>query len=82
MVTTNESTNRIFRQRRRCGNQLDINGKGVAGMTKWMNSGNGIYLVQAMRVKSKAELKVEMDALELQIQEAERYWAERKGLTA
>ncbi|WP_342512827.1 pilus assembly protein PilO [Sporosarcina sp. FSL K6-1522] len=51
-------------------------------MTKWMNSGNGIYLVQAMRVKSKAELKVEMDALELQIQEAERYWAERKGLTA
>lgn len=50
-------------------------------MTEWLNGGSGIYLVQATQVKSKLELKAEMDALELQIQAAERYWA-RKAMTA
>lgn len=50
-------------------------------MTEWLNGG-GFYLVQATQERSKAELKAEMDALELQIQAAERYWAARKGMTA
>ncbi len=51
-------------------------------MPKWINGGNGIYLVQAVLVPSAAELKREMDELEAEIQKAERYWAYRKAMTA
>ena len=51
-------------------------------MINWLNGGNGIYLVQATQHPSAAELKAEMDALELQIQAAECYWAAKKGRTA
>lgn len=50
-------------------------------MPNWINGG-GFYLVQAMREYSAAELKSEMDELEAEIQRAERYWAERKGMMA
>lgn len=50
-------------------------------MTEWINGG-GFYLVQSTHVLSMEERKARMDALELKLQEAERYFAERKGRTA
>ncbi|MEK4403482.1 hypothetical protein MKZ26_03425 [Sporosarcina sp. FSL K6-6792] len=50
-------------------------------MSDWINGG-GFYLVQSTRNHSPEELKREMDELEVKIQTAERYWAERKAMTA
>jgi len=46
-------------------------------MPEWI-PGKGFWLVQATVHPSPTELKREMDELEMKIQEAERYWAERK----
>lgn len=50
-------------------------------MTDWINGG-GFYLVQSSEPYDKDKLKKEMDALELKIQAAERYWAAQKERTA
>lgn len=50
-------------------------------MPNWINGG-GFSLVQATREYSAEELKREMNELEAEIQKAERYWAERKAMTA
>lgn len=50
-------------------------------MPEWI-PGKGFWLVQATSYPTQAELKAEMDSLELKIQAAERYWAERKGRSA
>ena len=50
-------------------------------MTKWIK-GPGLYLVQATEPYDADKLKREMAELEVEIQTAERYWAERKAMTA
>ena len=50
-------------------------------MTDWINGG-GFYLVQATEPYDAEKLKREMAELEAEIQTAERYWAERKAMTA
>ena len=50
-------------------------------MTDWINGG-GFYLVQATVHPTPAELKVEMDALEMKLEAAEHYWAAKKEKTA
>ncbi len=50
-------------------------------MTNWINGG-GFYLVQAAAPYDADKLKREMAELEVKIQMAERYWAERKVMTA
>jgi hypothetical protein len=50
-------------------------------MPNWINGG-GFFLVQSTEPYDADKLKREMEALEQQIQAAERYWAERKGKTA
>lgn len=50
-------------------------------MPEWI-PGGGFWLVQATIHKTPAELKVEMDALEMKLLAAERYWAAKKERTA
>lgn len=46
-------------------------------MPEWI-PGKGFWLIQAKTFPTPSELKTRMDALELKIQEAERYHASRK----
>lgn len=46
-------------------------------MPEWIQ-GKGFWLVQATDYPSPAELKAEMDALEMKIQAAERFYAAQK----
>ena len=50
-------------------------------MPNWINGG-GFYLVQSTEPFDEDRLKREMAELEAEIQTAERYWAERKAMTA
>ncbi|MFC5587576.1 hypothetical protein ACFPRA_01465 [Sporosarcina soli] len=50
-------------------------------MPNWINGG-GFWLVQSTEPYNAERIKQEMEALEQQIQAAERYWAAQKERTA